>query len=470
MTRRLRLLVGGIFALLLIVGAVVATNRPATAAQTSPASEILRLVNEYRATYGLPPFRYNAALASAAQSHANWMAATVLFSHTGEGGSTPLTRAQGAGFQGAVSENIVGGSQMSPRQGLIWWQNSPTHHNTLVSSRYDEAGTGYATNGSQNMYVLVVGRHDSSALNGNLAKDDTSTEVLIIVPIELAKPKDDGSIVHEIKQGQALWTVAAYYDIDLSFLYQINGMNEDSVVHPGDEVFVRLADGQPPPPTPTPPLTHVVQEGESAWTIAGQHDIGLDFLYLLNDMQESSVLQPGDEVVIRLAEGQAPPPTPTPRVHHEVRAGESAWVIAALHELTVEELMALNDLNVETILRPGDLLLIRQPASPTNVGPPTEISATPTPATTADPAGAQTAIAMQAATMPNEGWATPVSPRISNDLSAPAPRSAVTLTADANEASSSAGQSIGAGVVALVVASLLIIIILIAVAVTRQQR
>ena len=461
MTRRLRLLVGGIFGLLLIVGAVVATNRPATAAQTSPASEILRLINEYRASYGLPPFRYNAALASAAQSHANWMAATVIFSHTGEGGSTPLTRAQGAGFQGAVSENIVGGNQMSPRQGLIWWQNSPTHHNTLVSSRYDEAGTGYATNGSQNMYVLVVGRHDSSSLNGNLATVDNSTEVLIIVPIELAKPQEDGSIVHEIKQGQALWTVAAYYDVDLSFLYQINGMNEDSVVHPGDGVFVRLADGQPPPPTPTPPLTHVVQEGESAWTIAGQHDIGLDFLYLLNDMQEGSVLQPGDEIAIRLAEGQSPPPTPTPRTHHEVRAGESAWVIAALHGLSVEELMVLNDLNVETILRPGDQLLIRQPAA---TPLPTEIPATPTPATTADPAGAQTAIAMQAAT------ATPASPRRSNDLSAPAPRSADTLTADANEASPSAGQSTSAGVVALVVAGLLIIIVLIAVAVTRQQR
>ena len=103
MTRRL--LVGLILGLLLIAGSVISATRPVTAAQVGPASEILRLVNEYRASHGLAPFRYNAALASAAQSHANWMATNVIYSHTGEGGSGPLSRAQGAGFQGAVANS-----------------------------------------------------------------------------------------------------------------------------------------------------------------------------------------------------------------------------------------------------------------------------------------------------------------------------------------------------------------------------
>ena len=59
----------------------------------SPTGSILTLVNQLRASYGLPGFTYDPQLAAAAQAHANWMAQTAVYSHTGAGGSTPQTRA-----------------------------------------------------------------------------------------------------------------------------------------------------------------------------------------------------------------------------------------------------------------------------------------------------------------------------------------------------------------------------------------
>jgi LysM repeat protein len=259
---------------------------------------------------------------------------------------------------------------MSPRQGLIWWQNSPIHYNTLVTSNYPQAGVGFATNGQENMYVLVVGRPPGPYENVRRPQTTAASAApLIITPIELAAPREDGSIVHVMQQGQALWTVAAYYDVDLDYLYLINGLTEDDFLHPGDEVTVRLADGQEPPPTPTPPLTHTVREGESAWSIALQNGIGLDYLYLLNNMNPDSMLQPGDQLVVRLAEGQEPPPTPTPPTHHVVRSGQSLWLIAALYNLTLEELMAMNDLTPESVIRAGDQLQIRHLPTATPVPP-----------------------------------------------------------------------------------------------------
>lgn len=345
---------------------------------------MLQLINNFRASLGLPPFQYNGALANAAQNHANWMAANVIFSHTGAGGSSPLSRATAAGYSGYVAENIVGGTNMSPRQGLIWWQNSPTHYNTLVTSTYAQAAVGFATNGDQNMYVLVVGRppgpYESAPRPQAVL---ASAEPLIITPIELAEPREDGSIVHVMQQGQAMWTIAAYYDVDLDYLYLINGLTEEDVLHPGDEVTVRLADGQEPPPTPTPPLTHTVREGESAWSIALQNGIGLDYLYLLNNMNADSMLQPGDQLVVRLAEGQEPPPTPTPPTHHVVREGQSLWLIAALYNLTLEQLMDLNELTPQSVIRPGDQLLIRFLPTATPIPPTSTPTAEATPAETA---------------------------------------------------------------------------------------
>jgi len=382
-----RLLGSSLFFLLFLLLAVGGYSyRIQVEAQGDPASEILRVINEFRATQGLPPFQYNNTLASAAQSHANWMAANVI-SHTGAGGSSPLSRATTAGFNGYVVENIVGGWKMSPRQGLIWWQNSPIHLNTLVTMSYPEAGVGYASDGTQNMYVLVVGRYSNApAPNRASITNDNSAAPLIITPIELAEPREDGAIVHVMRQGQALWTVAAYYDVDLDFLYLINNLTKENILHPGNEVFVRLPEGQEPPPTPTPPLSVIVQEGESAWLIAGRNGISIDYLFLLNNLNPDTMLQPGDELIVRLAEGQAPPPTPTPPTTHRVREGDSAWSIAARFGLTINQLLELNNLNTDSILRPGDELVVRVP--------------TPTPVPTAEPTSTPIVLASEIADVP----------------------------------------------------------------------
>ena len=393
-----RLLPGLLLGLFIVLALAAGSSiEPAPlAAQADPASEIFQLINQFRASQGLPPFQYNGFLASAAQAHANWMANTSFISHTGAGGSTPQTRSTAAGYVGYVVENIVGGTSMSPRQGLIWWQNSPIHYNTLVTNRYPQAGIGFAPSGGQNMYVLVVGRPPGANESGpSINRPATSAKPLIITPIQLSEPREDGSIVHVIQQGQAMWTIAAYYDVDLDYLYLINGLTEDNVLHPGNEVTVQLADGEEPPPTPTPPLTHVVREGESAWSIALQNDIGLDFLYLLNNMTDASVLHPGNEVIVRLAEGQSPPPTPTPRTTHLVQSGQSLWLIAALYNLTLEQLIELNELTAESIIRAGDELLVRLP---TPTPQPTE-TATPTPA-----GAAQVALAVQPSPSPVEAF------------------------------------------------------------------
>ena len=170
-------LFGILLCLFILVGEV-------TAVQAQSASAIFQEVNQFRINNGLVPFQYSSALASAAQNQANYMAANTVFSsHVGAGGSTPQSRASAAGYVGRVSENIVGGTGMTAARGLTWWVNSPVHYNTLITSRYQEAGTGFATNGNENFYVLVVGQ-PSDAPPPPAA--DNSPEPLFITPITLA--------------------------------------------------------------------------------------------------------------------------------------------------------------------------------------------------------------------------------------------------------------------------------------------
>ncbi|MEM7112448.1 MAG: LysM peptidoglycan-binding domain-containing protein [Chloroflexota bacterium] len=333
-----------------------------------PASEISQLVNSLRAGFGLAPFQYNGTLAAAAQNHANWMASTAVYSHTQTNGSTPQTRADAVGYGGYVSENIVGGTKLTPSQGVTWWRNSAVHFNTMVSTRYTQMGIGFATGQGQNFYVLVVGNPGGAAPRRTVTQNPAP---IAVAPIVLSEPQEDGSIVHQVLDGQTFWAIAARYEVPLTDLFLFNNLTENSLLKPGDSLIIRLAEGQEPPPTPTPPASHVVQEGDTAWSIAAWYNISLDELLWFNNLTEDDFLQPGDEVTIRIPEGAAPPPTATPLTNHVVEAGQSLWEIAARYRISLDELLTWNGLSENTILQPGDELRVIPPPTATAVPSPT---------------------------------------------------------------------------------------------------
>ncbi|MEM9777465.1 MAG: CAP domain-containing protein, partial [Chloroflexota bacterium] len=153
------------FTILVVLGLMFAINAWGTppAQAQDPASEIFQLVNNFRASLGLPPFQWNNQLAAASRTQANWMIANPnSFVHTWPDGTTKEDRARAQGYNGRVVENIVGGWNMTPQRALTWWQNSPPHYNTITSSFYVEAGTAFAGSGNQRRYVIVVGNRGAA--------------------------------------------------------------------------------------------------------------------------------------------------------------------------------------------------------------------------------------------------------------------------------------------------------------------
>lgn len=283
-------------------------------AEAQSAQEMITLVNEFRVSQGLAPLQVEPSLMAAAQTHVQWMAASGSFSHTGEGGSAPQDRADAAGYNGTVYENIVGGTNLTPREGLEWWKHSAIHLNTLLLSSHVHIGLGFITTSGQNLYVLVVGKPTppkTETQNNNSSNEEDSgeqaEEPILVVPIMRGEPGPDGSIIHEVQQGQTAWAIAAVYDVDLAEMLAINNMGGSTLLKPGDKLIVRLGEGQAPPPTPTLPTTHIIQEGQTAWTVAALYGLTLDELLTLNNIQRGVVLFPGDELRIR-----ADPPTVTP--------------------------------------------------------------------------------------------------------------------------------------------------------------
>lgn len=361
--------------LLLPIG--LAARVPAASAQGDPGSQVIALVNGLRASYGLPALTPHPALNAAAQTQANWVIASGQWGHTGEGGSSPQDRATAAGYSGFVLENYVGGSNMSPQGAVDWWTNSPIHLRGMLATPHEHVGIGVVTGGRSNLYVLVVGRpvtarpaagSGGSGSGGSGAAEEEDEPEIVAVPVVRAEPRPDGSTVHQVQQGQTVWDLAMVYGVDLGELRALNNLGPSMVVHPGDEIMIQLGPGMVPPPTPTPPMSVFVQEGQTLWDIAAIHNLNLDELMLINGIERGQVINPGDELMLRLPPGMAPPPTPTPPLTHRVREGETAWTVAALYGLTLDNLLEMNGLVRPAVVYPGDELLIRTPdptATPT---------------------------------------------------------------------------------------------------------
>lgn len=286
-------------------------------AQSDAAQELLRLVNDYRTANGMPPLTANPALMTVAQRHADWQAATNIHSHQGEGGSMPQDRATAAGYSGFVSENAASGTigYATPAWAVQGWAGSYIHRITMLSQNV-HIGVGVAENREETYYVLLVGSPSSYAPQSSIGETAETSEneeeqpvMVVVVPIVIATPHIDGSIVHVVQEGQTVWAIASRYGVLLDDVLTINHLDRNTLLHPGDEIIIRLGEGQSPPPAPTLPVTHIVQDGESLWTIAVTHGLSLDELLALNGLTRNSIIKAGDEVRLRVLE---PSPTVTP--------------------------------------------------------------------------------------------------------------------------------------------------------------
>jgi len=243
-------------------------RRAAAAWQSAPldsAAELIQEVNQLRAANGLPPYQVNRALMAAAQAHSEYQAAIGTVTHTGAGGTRPRDRALAAGYGGGgtvfISENIAGGRGLTPQQAVQWWQGDSLHLNTLLSASYQDVGAGAAEAEGVVYYTLDVGYvanaaapppTDTSAGSPAGVSGSPAPAARPVIPVQVATPRADGSIVHIVQTGQALWTIAAAYKVPLAELLALNNLTENSLIYPGDKILIRPAQGTS---TPTPSET-----------------------------------------------------------------------------------------------------------------------------------------------------------------------------------------------------------------------
>ncbi|MCJ7715970.1 MAG: CAP domain-containing protein [Anaerolineales bacterium] len=216
-------------------------------AQGDSSTAVVNTINQLRAQRGLAPLISDPALMQIAQQHSQYQASIGTWTHVSADGSRPIDRAYAAGFgNGAtiyISENVAYGLNISIMETINGPWNDPDHHHTMYNPSAKYIGAGVVYSGEYVFYTVDTGYYvgePAPTPEFPSVSDTPSASVFpTAVPVIVSTPLSDGTIKHIVQGGQTLWTIAAVYNIPLEVLNQINEFEPDTVLQLGDEVIIQ---------------------------------------------------------------------------------------------------------------------------------------------------------------------------------------------------------------------------------------
>lgn len=93
---------------------------------------------------------------------------------------------------------------------------------------------------------------------------------------------------------------------------------------------------------------YIVQEGDTSSSVAASFGISLNTLLWANDLKETSIIRPGDELTIMPING----------LLHRVKNGQTVGSIATIYKANTEKIIAFNDLPADGAIQIGEKLII----------------------------------------------------------------------------------------------------------------
>lgn len=146
---------------------------------------------------------------------------------------------------------------------------------------------------------------------------------------------------HIARENETCKELEKQYKVKAELIARVNKLNVNQPLKEGDKIFI---------PEDTFEGYHIVQKGESPYSISRKYGVSLEKLLEVNGLSKRSLIHPGQKLKIP---GGYVSETKT----YKVKKGDTLAKIARKFSTTVEKIMEINNLNSHN-LKPGIVLLI----------------------------------------------------------------------------------------------------------------
>lgn len=220
----------------------------------------------------------------------------------------------------------------------------------VVRAVAEYAGYNYVAPGAANTYTVKSGdslwkiANEYGVTVDELKKaNNLSSNVLNIGQILKIPTKEvESDNIYIVKSGDSLWKIANEYDVTVDELKKANNLTSN-VLSIGQKLVIPLET------VASDQTYYTVQSGDSLWNIAKRYGVSVDELKKANNLS-SNLLTIGQKLII-------PGENFNNHQKYVVQSGDSLWKIANKYNVSVDDLIKLNNLN-NTLLSIGQELLI----------------------------------------------------------------------------------------------------------------
>jgi LysM repeat protein len=219
------------------------------------AFDLIVAMNTLRTSYGLPALVEDSIIDAVAQGTAETMAASQMSWHIGDVSG----RLQGAGYGGGskvwATENFAAGLYDSIDQIMLVWSDA-SHMIPAVNKAYCNIGAGEAKAPNGMTYYVLQAAYtagkscgDYTSVGGPTTPQTGSTTggraggvSQLIVPVKIATPGTDGKIFHVVQAGQSFWSIAIAYKITIADLETWNNLTRNAKLQINQRLFIPGSD------------------------------------------------------------------------------------------------------------------------------------------------------------------------------------------------------------------------------------
>lgn len=209
---------------------------------------------------------------------------------------------------------------------------------------------GFAENSrSSKLKRIIVESGDSLSEIASRYKM-TTKRLATINGISLKTPIYPGQVLHvttaekpqsvTVKRGDSLIKIAQRFNMSLQELMSLNRISSKTPIHPGQILHIK----------PLVANTYVVKKGDNLTAIARRANISFQQLIQANDLNQESTIFPGQRLILP-TEKQAP-------YKITVKRGDTLGSIARRNGIRMEQLIDANGLSPNSIIYPGQRLII----------------------------------------------------------------------------------------------------------------
>ncbi len=149
---------------------------------------------------------------------------------------------------------------------------------------------------------------------------------------------------HTVKRGDSLYEIARRHSTTVAELRRLNGFGSRHVLHPGDKIRLR------PDPPADPTTTYAVKQGDTLSDIARRYGMATSELMRINSLKDDKIRVGQKLKVVASGRGGSP-------VVHTVASGDTLSTIAERYKTSVDSIQRGNGLTGTTI-RVGQKLTV----------------------------------------------------------------------------------------------------------------